>query len=99
MAAGAGPLRTDPADIGGDTDNGLGVWWNWNKRADGQHTGRALVDDVEVAHSTFTVPTLGEEFKRGLSGEYALVDFPTAGQTVTGEWRQALLNFTITGVE
>ncbi len=99
MAAGAGPRRTDPADRCRDTDNGLGVLGNWNKLEEGQHPVPALGDGEAVAHRTFPVTTLGEEFKRGLSGEYALVDCPTAGQTVTVEWQQALPNFTITGVE
>ncbi len=43
--------------------------------------------------------TLGEEFVRGLEGEYALADFPTVRQTVTVEWQEALQNFVITTVE
>ncbi len=99
VEAGAGTIRTDTAPECGDTDNGFGLLWNWNKLGEGQHTVRALVDGEEVAHSTFTVTTLGEEFVRGLRGAYALPDFPTAGQTVTVEWQEALQNFTITGVE
>ena len=73
--------------------------WNWNKLGEGQHTVRAIVDDVEVAHSTFTVTTLGAEFVRGLERTQALADFPTPGQTGTVEWQEALQNFTLTARE
>ncbi len=99
VAAGAGPRRTDPADMCRDTDNGLGVLGNWNKLEEGQHPVRALGHDVEVAHRTFTVTTLGAEFVRGLERTQALADFPTSGQTVTVEWQDALQNFTLTARE
>ncbi len=60
---------------------------------------RAFADGEEVAHSTFSVTTLGTEFRRGLSGVYPLADFPTRGQTVTVEWQEALQNFTLTARE
>ena len=93
--AGYGTSRTDTVDECGDKDNGFGLLWNWNRLGDGQHTVRALADGEEFAHSTFTVTTFGEEFARGLEGGAALEDFPTAGQTVTVEWEQALQNFVI----
>ena len=97
--AGYGTVRTDTEPVCGDTDNGFGLLWNWNKLGEGRHTVRAVVDGVEIAWSTFTVTTLGEEFVRGLEGEYALADFPTVRQTVTVEWQEALQNFVITTVE
>ena len=99
LPAGYGTSRTDTVGQCGDSDNGFGLLWNWNKLGDGQHTVRTLADGVEFAWSTFTVTTLGEEFARGLQGEAALVDFPTAGQTVTVGWQEAQQNFVITGVE
>ena len=93
--AGYGTSRTDTVDECGDKDNGFGLLWNWNRLGAGQHTVRALADGEEFAHSTFTVTTFGEEFARGLEGGAALEDFPTAGQTVTVEWEQALQNFVI----
>ena len=94
--AGYGTSRRDTVDECGDTDNGFGLLWNWNRLGDGQHTVRALADGEEFAHSTFTVTTFGEEFARGLEGGADLEDFPTAGQTVTVEWQQSLQNFVIT---
>ena len=97
--AGYGMSRTDTVGKCGDSDNGFGLLWNWNKLGDGQHTVRTRADGVEFAWSTFTVTTLGEEFARGLQGEAALVDFPTAGQAVTVEWQEAQQNFVITNRE
>ena len=98
--AGYGTSRTDTSGKCGDSANGFGLLWNWNKLGPGQHTIRALADGFEFAWSTFTVTTLGEEdFVEGLDGEYELEDFPEVGTTVTVQWQEALQNFTITGVE
>ena len=97
--AGYGTSRTDTSGKCGDSANGFGLLWNWNKLGPGQHTIRALADGFEFARSTFTVTTLGREFVRRLEGEYELEDFPEAGTTVIVEWQEALQNFTITGVE
>ena len=97
--AGYGTSRTDTSGKCGDSANGFGLLYNWNKLGPGQHTIRALADGFEFARSTFTVTTLGEEFVRGLDSEYELEDFPEVGTTVTVKWQEALQNFTITGVE
>ncbi len=98
--AGYGTSRTDTSGKCGDSANGFGLLWNWNKLGPGQHTIRALADGFEFARSTFTVTTLGEQdFVKGLEGEYELEDFPEVGTTVTVKWQEALQNFTITGVE
>ena len=97
--AGYGTSRTDTSGKCGDSANGFGLLWNWNKLGPGQHTIRALADGFEFARSTFTVTTLGEEFARGLDSEYELEDFPEVGMTVTVKWQEALQNFTITGVK
>ncbi len=99
VAAGYGTLRPDTERVCGDTDNGFGLLWNWNTLGDGRHTVRALADGEEFAWSTVTVTTLGEEFVRGLAGEYELEDFPTEGQMVTVEWQEAVQNFVITDRE
>ena len=83
----------------GDTDNGFGLLVNWNRLGDGEHMVVAFADGEEIGRATMTVTTLGEEFVRGVSGEYELADFPTPGQTVTVEWQQSLQNFTISLVE
>ncbi len=52
VEAGAGTIRTDTAPECGDTDNGFGLLWNWNKLGEGRHTVRAVVDGVEIAWSS-----------------------------------------------
>ena len=83
--------------ICGDTDNGFGLLFNWNRLGDGPHTVSVLADGVEFGRATFTVTTLGEDFKRNVSGEFAVEDFPTEGQDITLAWQQSLQNFVIQG--
>ncbi len=97
--AGAQTLRPDTAAVCGETTTGFGLLFNWNTLGDGRHTVRALADGEEFAWSTVTVTTLGHEFARGLRGTAEVVDFPTAGQTVTVEWQEAVQNFVITDRE
>ena len=99
LVASYGTERTDTEDKCGDTDNGFGLLWNWNKLADGSHTVRLLVDGEEWATATFTVTTLGAEMRWGLAYTGTVADFPTPGQAVTVEWQEAQQNFVITGVE
>ena len=89
----------DGTVICGDTDNGFGLLFNWNRLGDGEHTVVALVDGVELGRATVRVTTLGEEFLRGAEGECMVEDFPTVGETVTLKWQQNNQNFVITGVE
>ena len=81
----------------GDTDNGFGLLFNWNRLGDGVHTVRALADGVEFGRATFTVTTLGEEFRRGLSREVVVSDFPEVGAATTLVWQESLQNFMIQG--
>ena len=99
--AGSGTERSDTEGVCGDSDNGFGLLWNWNILGDGWHTVRAFADEEAepFSWSTVFVTTFGEEFARGLSGEFELADFPSAGKSVTIEWRQEQQNFVITGVE
>ena len=97
--AGYGTERGDTAGVCGDTDNGFGLLFNWNRLGDGLHTVRALADNEAFAHSTFTVTTLGEEFAEGLAKTHDIEDFPSEGQTTTVEWQTGQQNFVITGVE
>ena len=96
LPAGYGTERTDTVGKCGDTDNGFGVLFNWNRLGDGKHTVRLLVDGEEWATATFTVTTLGEETLRGLNRTAEVADFPSAGETVTVEWQEAQQNFVIT---
>ena len=95
----------------GDTDNGFGLLFNWNRLGDGQHTVSALADGVEFGRATFTVTTLGEEFKKNVSGEFVVEDFPIHDVTCTAldcpplsldvglRWQESLQNFVIAGEE
>ena len=97
--AGYGTERLDTAGVCGDTDNGFGLLFNWNRLGEGQHTVRAYADGEAFAHSTFTVTTLGEEFRRGLRKTHEVADFPAEGQTTTVEWQTGQQNFAITEVQ
>ncbi len=99
--AGSGTERSDTEGVCGDNDNGFGLLWNWNILGDGWHTVRAFADEETepFSWSAVFVTTFGEEFARGLSGEFELADFPSTGQSVMVEWRQEQQNFVITGVE
>ena len=98
-----GTERLDTADICGDTDNGFGLLFNWNRLGAGEHEVVALVDGEELGRATVRVTTLGTgeeaEFLRGVEGECVVEDFPTMGETVTLEWQQNQQNFVITDVD
>ncbi len=96
QVAAYGTERLDTIDACGDTDNGFGLLFNWNRLGDGVHTVVAWVDGVELGRATVQVTTLGQEFVRGVEGECAVEDFPRPGETVTLEWQQNGQNFTIT---
>ena len=99
LVAAYGTERADTEAHCGDTNNGFGVLWNWNKLADGAHTMRLVVDGEEWATAEFVVTTLGAEFRQGLAHTATVADFPTPGQAVTVEWQEAQQNFVMTGVE
>ena len=93
QVAAYGTERLDTEGICGDSDNGFGLLFNWNRLEDGEHTARALADGVEFGRATFTVTTLGEEFVRGVEGETLVQDFPSPGKAVRLVWQQGLQNF------
>ena len=94
-----GTERLDTQAVCGDTDNGFGLLFNWNRLGDGEHTVVAYVDDMELGRATVRVTTVGEgeeeEFLRGAEGECVVDDFPMPGETVTLEWQQNSQNFVI----
>ena len=94
-----GTERLDTEAICGDTDNGFGLLFNWNRLGDGEHDVVAFVDGEELGRATVQVTTLGEEFLRGVEGACTVEDFPSLGETVTLEWQQNQQNFVVTGVE
>ena len=95
--------RKDGTPLCGDTDNGFGLLFNWNRLGAGEHTVVAYVDDVELGRAVVRVTTVGEgaeaEFLRGAEGECVVADFPMDGQTATLEWQQNSQNFVITDAE
>ena len=95
--------RKDGTPLCGDTDNGFGVLFNWNRLGEGEHTVVALVDGEALGWATVRVTTVGEgeeeEFLRGAEGECVVKDFPSPGETVTLEWQQNSQNFVVTDVE
>ena len=94
-----GTDRADTEEMCGDTGNGFGLLFNWNRLRDGEHTVIAYVDNVELGRATVRVTTLGHEFLRGAEGECVVEDFPRLGQSVLLEWQQTSQNFIITAVE
>ena len=99
QVAASGTERLDTLEVCGDTDNGFGLLFNWNRLGDGEHAVVASVDGVELGRATVRVTTLGEEFVRGVEGECTVEDFPGLGETVTLEWQQTSQNFVITDIE
>ena len=90
-----GMERLDTASTCGDTLNGFGMLYNWNRLGNGSHTVRLLVDGEEYATATVRVTTLGQEFRRGLQKEVVLQDFPQAGQASRLVWQEAQQNFVL----
>ena len=98
-----GTERLDTRDACGDTDNGFGLLFNWNRLGAGEHEVVAYVDEEELGRAVVTVTTVGEgeeeEFLRGAEGECIADDFPSPGKTVRLEWQESSQNFVITDVE
>ncbi len=97
--AGYRTTREDTESVCNDTDNGFGLLFNWNRLGDGQHTVSARADGVEFGRATFTVTTLGKDFRDDVSGEFVVEDFPVNGRNVdvTLAWQKSLQNFVIQG--
>ena len=89
----------DTLAVCGDTDNGLGLLFNWNLLGDGEHEVAAWADGAELDRTTVRVTTPGEEFVRGAAGACTVEDFPAPGETLTLEWQQNQQNFVITDVQ
>ena len=90
-----GTSRGDTQGACGDTDNGFGLLFNWNLLDDGLHTVAASADGVEFARVEVTVTTLGTEFRRGLSHEVILPDFPAVGSDIVLRWQETQQNFVL----
>jgi len=78
MATAHGTDRPDTAGTCGDTANGFGLTYNWNRIGGGTHNLRAFADGTEFADVNFAVTTLGGEFLTGLIDKIRLLGFPGA---------------------
>ena len=101
-----GTSRGDTMSVCGDTDNGFGVLYNWNRLGDGVYTVWAGYTGLDSdgnytttlsAPATVTVTTLGHEFLRGVEREASFTGFPSAGDSISLQWEQSLQNFVIRG--
>ena len=81
--------------ICGDTDNGFGLLFNWNRLGDGSHTVSARADGVEFGSAVVTVSTFDTEFLEDVGKHARLRDFPDTGTDLIVAWQQSLQNFTI----
>jgi hypothetical protein len=90
-----GTTRGDTLEVCGDDNNGFGYTFNWNLLGTGTHWLRAFADGAEFANVSFNVTTLGVDYLQGVSGEYTLLSFPQAGQSVTVRWAEPHQNFLI----
>ncbi len=95
LTAAYGTYRGDTGEICGDTDNGFGLLYNFNKLGDGVHSLRVLADNKELGRANFTLTTLGGDFLSGVSGSYPIQDFPFPGENIILEWQEAQQNFAI----
>ena len=95
LATAYGTDRPDTATACGDTNNGFGLTYNWNRLGDGVHTLKAFADGSEFASVNFAVTTLGGEFLAGLQGDYAVPDFPARGAAAPVRWSEPHQNFVI----
>ncbi|HRX70139.1 MAG: fibronectin type III domain-containing protein [Candidatus Competibacteraceae bacterium] len=88
-----GTKRGDTEAVCGDTNNGFGLTFPWYQIGDGVHNLRAFADGVVFADVNFTVVALSEDFLTGLSGEYPLANFPSAGVSSRIRWSEPHQNF------
>ena len=106
LNAAYGTSRADTMGSCGDTDNGFGLLYNWNRLGDGIYTvwaGYVGLDSdgnyttTLSAPTTVTVTTLGHEFLRDVERGASFTGFPSAGDGITLQWEQSLQNFVIRG--
>ena len=95
VEAAYGTERGDTQTACGDTDNAFNLLFNWNLLGGGQHQVQVLVDGVELARRTVSVPELGAEVLQGRDERYTLSDFPTVGEAVDIQWSPAQQGFVL----
>ena len=95
IQTGSGTDRPDTVSVCGDSNNGFGALYNWNRFGDGIHTAIAYADGVEFARANFAVKTFGVEFLTGAAGILSRPDFPSSGMTTYLQWDEAVQNLVI----
>ena len=92
-----GTTREDTLAACGDTNNGFGYTFNWNRLGNGAHNLRALRRQRGVRQCRFQCNHPG----RGVPGRRQRrsdpPDFPQAGDNVTVRWAEPHQNFVIVG--
>jgi hypothetical protein len=91
-----GTSRPDTQGICGDTDNGFGDLFNFNRLGDGVHTVRLFDNGQVFATSSFVVQTLGQEFLQLNAMPVATIrGFPSANKHIGLQWEDGKQDFTI----
>lgn len=91
-----GTSRPDTQGVCGDTDNGFGDLFNFNRLGDGVHTVRLFDNGQEFATSSFVVQTLGQEFLQLNTMPVATIrGFPSANKHIGLQWEDGKQDFTI----
>ena len=95
--AGYGTERLDTEKKCGDTNNGFGLLFNWNRLGNGRHRVVARVDGVMLGRATVrvTMPDEDEEMLKDVQGRCEAAGFPSPGETATLIWQESLQNFVI----
>ena len=75
-----GTERLDTESVCGDSDNGFGLLFNWNRLGDGEHAVVAFVDEEELGRATVRVTTLGGGVPAGGGGRVYGRGLPHAGR-------------------
>src|SRR5262245_45581869 len=94
--AASGTSRPDTQGVCGDTNNGFGDLFNYNRLGDGIHTVQIFDNGQLFATSSFIVQTLGQEFLQ--VGERPLLTArgcPQPDQHNSMVWQESKQNFTI----
>lgn len=93
-----GVSRSDTESVCGDTLNGFSTVFNWNIiPSENKSVYVHLIQQGKIIDTKFVrVTAFEEEFLRGVTGRYALENFPYLGESVVIEWEEALQNFVIT---
>lgn len=95
--------RNDTLPICSRSDTGFATLLNFNRLKPSLFPGRpehevvAYADGVEFDRVTFETTNFGENYSRGLSATYRLLNFPDVGDVTVVEWNESKQDFTVAG--